>query len=144
MAGKVAEVKAQHSSIVAGAEKRAREEVEKVREREASLIAQTEGIINETRQTVERLEAGRLAADAAGRGMLDAARSAASRCASGKAPGPAGVGQAAGVPGSMSDGDRLMRVLGELDGAAGAYASAADRARAAGSACERYVEALRR
>lgn len=144
MAGKVAEVRAQHSSIVAGAEKRAREEAEKVREREAALIAQTEGIINETRQTVERLEAGRLAADAAGRSMLDAARSAASRCTSGKAASPAGVGQAAGVPSGMSDGDRLMRVLGELDGAAGAYASAADRSRAAGIACERYVEALRR
>jgi hypothetical protein len=44
----------------------------------------------------------------------------------------------------MHDGDRLLRVLGELDGAAGALAEHADRARAAGLACERAYEAVRK
>lgn len=139
----IAELEATHAKIVAEAEKTARAEVDKVRAREDALTAKIQEITDEGRATNERLQAAIVAGSTASRGVLDAARIATNRCASSQNPAPAGGGKAANVPSSMSDGDRLLRVLGELDGAAGAYAEAADRSRSAGLACERYVEALK-
>jgi hypothetical protein len=131
----------EQSQRVAGAEKKAREAIETVRSREAALIDQTRGIVDAAQKTIEDLERHRAAADRASGGLLDAARRAAARCAPGAAPATATRSPGPGVPGGLSDGERFLRVLGELDGAAGAYAADSGRARAARDACQRSYEA---
>jgi hypothetical protein len=136
-------LKAEHAQALKAAAETALAETQKAKARETELQNQIEGIADEARQLQAARDAAAADAADARQRMLNAARSAASRCASGSVAAIAGGGQAGQLPGSMSDGDRLLRVLGELDGAAGAYADAADRSRAAGLACERSYNAAR-
>ena len=134
---KIAQIRADQAEKVAQAEAAARA-------REHAIIDRTEEIVREARTTVENLRADAAAAVVAADGLrAAAARYAARRCPAAPA-GPASGGSPAIVPPDMRDGDRLLRVLGELDGAAGALAEHADRARAAGLACERSYEAVRK
>ena len=139
----LARVEQAHAEVVAEAERKAREHMEAVRAREAAMVQKSEEIARDAQSIVEALQRDTAAAGAASRSMLDAASRAARRCGAAAGPAAAGPGSSAGMPGGMRDGDRLLRVLTELDGAAGAYADAADRARAAGSACERTYDAAR-
>lgn len=134
---KIAQIRADQAEKIAQAEAAARA-------REHAIIDRTEEIVRDARQTVENLRADAAAAVVAADGLrVAAARYAARRCPA--APvAPASGGAPAIVPSGMHDGDRLLRVLGELDGAAGALAAHADRARAAGLACERAYEAVRK
>jgi hypothetical protein len=131
-----AKLELQQAQRMADAEKRARTELEAARQRETALIETTQGIVNEARQTIATLERGFAAADRASTGLLDAARRAASRCPASANAAPTGGSPGPGLPSSMSDGDRFLRVLGELDGFAGSAAADSGRARAARSACE--------
>jgi hypothetical protein len=134
---KIAQIRADQAEKVAQAEAAARA-------REHAIIDRTEEIVREARSTVENLRADAAAAVVAADGLrVAAARYAARRCPAAPLT-PASGGAPTIVPGSMHDGDRLLRVLGELDGAAGALAEHADRARAAGLACERAYEAVRK
>lgn len=140
----IARVHAAAATERAQAQERARQAVEAARAREQQILDKTQEIVHEARDAVAELARDAAAADAAGVGLRHAAAKLAARCnTSPPAPAPAGRGPAAPVPGGMHDGDRLLRVLGELDGAAGAYADAADRSRAAGLACERIYEQVR-
>jgi hypothetical protein len=140
----VAQLRAEHAQQLAQAQTAARQAVEAARAREHDIIDKTEVIVREARETVEALRADAAAAVVAAGSLRDAAaRYAARRCPAAPAA-PGGRGQAAGVPGSMHDGDRLLRLLAELDASAGAMADHADRSRAAGLACERAYEAVRK
>lgn len=137
-------LKLEQTRRIADAEKRARELMEAARARENELIAKTQEIADEARKAVVDLERSRAVADAASVSMLDAARRATSRCSPGPSATTSPRSLGTGMSGSMSDGDRLMRVLGELDGAAGAYAEDSGRARAARNACEQaYTAAMK-
>ncbi len=136
-------LKAGHAQALKTAAETALAETQKAKARETELQNQIEGIADEARQLQAARDAAAADAADARQRMLNAARSAASRCAAGSVASAARGGSAGNMPGSMSDGERLLRVLGELDGAAGAYADAADRARAAGLACERSYNAAR-
>jgi hypothetical protein len=143
-AASIAKLEAAHAQAVSAAEKKAREAVESARKREADLVEQTRGIVDEARQTIQTLERSIGSADAASRGLQDAARRTVSRCTSSANPSSTGGSPGAIVPSSMSDGDRLLLVLGQLDGAAGAYATDSGRARAARNACEAaYTAAMK-
>jgi hypothetical protein len=143
-AASIAKLEAAHAQAVSGAEKKAREAVEQARAREAELVENTRSIVDDARQAIQTLERSIGSADVASRGMLDAARRTASRCASSPNPATAGGSPGAIVPSSMSDGDRFLRVLGELDGFAGAVAADSGRARAARNACEAaYTAAMK-
>jgi hypothetical protein len=134
---KIAQIRAEQAERVAQAEAAARA-------REHAIIDRTEEIVRDARETVENLRADAAAAVVAADGLrAAAARYAARRCPAAPAT-PASGGASTVVPSGMHDGDRLLRVLGELDGAAGALAEHADRARAAGLACERAYEAVRK
>jgi hypothetical protein len=137
----IAKLEVAHVQAIASAEKKAREAVERARAREAELTEQTRTIVDEARQTIQTLESSIGTADAASRGMLDAARRTAGRCPSNPNPGAAGGSPGPKLPGGMSDGDRFLLVLGQLDGAAGAYAVDSGRARTARAACERAYDA---
>lgn len=140
----IAKMEIAHSQAIASAEKKARDAVESARKREFELVEQTRTIVDEARQTIQTLERSIGASDAASRGLLDAASRAAKRCPTNPNPTTAGGSAGAILPSSMSDGDRLMRVLGELDGFAGAVAVDSGRARAARSACEAaYTAAMK-
>jgi hypothetical protein len=132
----------EQSQRVAVAEQKARQAIESVRAREQALIESTQGIVNDARKTIEGLERGFAAADAASAGMLDAAKRAAGRCSTGASSAAAKGGPAAIVPGGMSDGDRFLRVLGELNAFAGAAAEDSGRARAAVEACVKAYNAV--
>ena len=144
--GQIAELHARHAAAVASAEAAARQAVEAARARETEIINRTEEIVRDARTTVEGLRADAAAAVAAADGLrLAAARYAARRCAGpGASAAAPGGSQAAGLSGDMRDADRLLRVLAELDAAAGALADHADRSRAAGLACERWAAEVRR
>ena len=139
----LARLEASHAQAIAASEKAARDAAAQAQARERSLAEQLEVIADEKRQSDEAAARAAVAADTAARGLRDSFAVAVRRCSSGSTPSAPGGGSAAIVPGSMSDGERLLRVLGELDGAAGAYADAADRSRAAGIACERAYDAAR-
>jgi hypothetical protein len=140
----IAELNASHAQAVANAERRAREAVDKARARELELVEQTRSIVDEARQAIQTLELNISSSNAASRGMLDAARRVAGRCASSANPATAIGSPGAPVPSGMSDGDRFLRVLGELDGFAGAVAADSGRARAARNACEAaYTAAMK-
>lgn len=142
-AGQVAKIRAEQAQQLAQAQAAAREAVEAARAREHQIIDRTEEIVRDARTTVEALRADAAAAVVAASSLRDAAaRYASRRCPA--APAPAGGGgQAAGLSGGMHDGDRLLRVLAELDASAGAMADHADRSRAAGLACEQQYNAAR-
>jgi DNA-binding protein H-NS len=139
--GQIARIRAEQAEQLAQAQTAARQAVEAARAREHDIIDKTEAIAREARETVEALRADAAAAVVA----ADSLRDAAARYAARRCPPPAGAapgrGAPAGVPGSMHDADRLLRVLAESDAAAGALAEHADRARAAGLACERAYQA---
>ena len=141
--GQIAELKADHSAQIAASEAAARKAIEDARTREAEIINRTEEIVRDARETVESLRADAAAAVVAADGLrVAAARYAARRCPStGTSAAAPGGGQTALVPSDMRDGDRLLRVLAELDATAGAMADHADRSRAAGLACERAYSA---
>jgi hypothetical protein len=136
-------LKAEHAQAMKAAAETALAETQKAKARETELQTKIEGIADEARQLQAARDAAAADAADARQRMLNAARGAASRCATGSTSAIARGSQTGSMPGSMSDGDRLLRVLGELDGAAGAYADAADRSRAAGLACERSYNAAR-
>jgi len=140
-AGTIADLKLAHSQTVAAGEKKAREELEKARDREAALVETTKGIVDEARKTIVDLERGFAAADSASAGMLASARKLAGNCTPRANSSPAPGGGGTSVPSGMSDGDRFLRVLGELDGFAGAAAEDSGRARAARDACGKAYEA---
>ncbi len=140
-AARFAKLELEQAQLVAAAEKRARVELEAARARATALIETTRGIVDEARKTITELERGFAAADRASTGLLDAARRAASRCPASPNAAPASGSHGPGVPGGMSDGDRFLRVLGELDGFAGAAAADSGRARAARDACHKAYDA---
>jgi cell division septum initiation protein DivIVA len=137
----IAKLEVAHAQAIASAEKKAREAVERARAREAELTEQTRVIVDEARKAIQTLETSIGSADTASRGMLDAARRAASRCPSNPNPATTGGSPSAILSGSRDDGERLMRLVTELDGFAGAAAQDADRSRAARFACQRAYEA---
>jgi hypothetical protein len=143
-AASIAKLEAAHAQAVSAAEKKAREAVEQARAREAELVENTRSIVDDARQAIQTLERSIGSADAASRGMLDAARRTASRCTANPNPSAVGSGAGASVPSSMSDGDRFLRVLGEVNGAAGAYAEDSRRVRIARAACEAEYNAVMR
>jgi hypothetical protein len=112
--------------------------------REAELVEQTRSIVDDARQTIQTLERSIVASDSASRGLQDAARRAVNRCTPSANPAAPIGSPGAILPGSMSDGDRILRLLGELDGFAGAVAADSGRARAARNACEAaYTAAMK-
>lgn len=142
---KLAAAELRHARYVAQVERQAREQVEAARQREAAIVTKAEEVTRDAQETIDRYARDAAAAAAVRGGMLDAARTVAARCGNAHAPAaPAGAGSSAGMPGGMRDGDRLLRVLAELDGAAGAYAEHADRARAAAHACGAFYDEVRR
>ena len=135
--------RAAHAQAIAAAESAARQAVEQARTREATIVARTEEIVEDARQTVETMRAHAAAADAAAVSLRDAvARYAARRCPAAP-PATAGRGTPADTAAGVQDADRLLVLLGELDGRAGALARHADAARSAGIACERAWDAAR-
>lgn len=126
----LAQVRQQAAEQVASAERKQREiELQRTRDvQEAATHAQT------------RIDA--LAADlAASRAAADGLRAAAASAARRACPNPsaAGAGTREPDPGAL---DLLVDVLGRADARAGELAEYADRARIAGSACERAYDAL--
>jgi hypothetical protein len=143
-AASIARLEAAHAQTVASAERKAREAVEQARTREAELVDQTRSIVDDARQTIQTLERSIVASDSASRGLQDAARRAVNRCTPSANPAAPIGSPGAILPGSMSDGDRILRLLGELDGFAGAVAADSGRARAARNACEAaYTAAMK-
>lgn len=143
--GQLAELRAQHATAVAAAEAAARQAVEAARAREAEIVSRTEEIVRDARETVESLRADAAAAVVAADGLRTAAaRYATRRCPAAVNPAVAGGSPPTVVSGGMHDGERLLRVLAELDASAGAMAEHADRSRAAGLACERWAAEVRR
>jgi hypothetical protein len=143
-AASIARLEAAHAQTVASAERKAREAVEQARTREAELVEQTRSIVDDARQTIQTLERSIVASDSASRGLQDAARRAVNRCTPSANPAAPIGSPGAILPGSMSDGDRILRLLGELDGFAGAVAADSGRARAARNACEAaYTAAMK-
>ena len=140
-AASIARLEASHAQAAASAAKKAREAVEQARTREAELMQQTRTIVDEARQAIQTLERSIGSADTASRGMLDAARRTANRCTSGANSASAIGSPGATMPSSRDDGERLMRLVTELDGFAGAAAQDADRSRASRNACQRAYEA---
>lgn len=105
---------------------------------EADRQAENERIRDEAREQVARAEGdARRAADAADGLRREVARLLAARRAAGANP-PA----AAGSPTGSDPLDLLADLFGRADDRAGALALIADRARIAGSACERRYDAL--
>jgi type II secretory pathway pseudopilin PulG len=141
-ASQLAQAQAQHAQAVATAEKNLRAAIDQARQREDALTTTTQGIVNEARTIVQNLESQIGRADAASGGLLDSARRAASRCTANQSATPARGSPGTSLPSGMSDGDRWLRVLGELDGFAGAAAEDSGRARAARDACQRSYEAV--
>jgi hypothetical protein len=139
--GQIAELRAEQATQIAAAQTAHRQAIEAARARETAITAKAEEIVNAARQANADLHAARVAADNAAAGLRDAAaRYAARRCQPAAAPlgSPPGT-----MPAGLHDADQLLRVLGELDHRAGNLAEAADRARAAGAACERIYDAAR-
>ena len=140
-AAQIAKIEARVAADTAARETAHREAIEAARARETAITAKAEEIVHAARQADADLRAARAAADNAAAGLRDAAaRYAARRCQPAAAPlgSPPGT-----MPAGLHDADQLLRVLGELDGRAGNLAEAADRARAAGAACERIYDAAR-
>jgi hypothetical protein len=137
----IKDLKASHVLAVNAAAEKLRKAETDAKAREDALIDKTKGIVDEARTIVAGLETELGRADAASRGLLDAGRRAANRCTANSNPSPAGGGAGTSVSGGMSDGDRFLRVLGELDGFAGAAAEDSGRARAARDVCQRFYEA---
>jgi hypothetical protein len=143
-AASIAKLEAAHAQVVSAAEKKAREAVEQARAREAELVENTRSIVDDARQAIQTLERSIGSADAASRGLQDAARRTVIRCASSANPAPSGGSPGPILPSSMSDAERFLRVFGELDGFAGAVAADSGRARAARNACEAaYTAAMK-
>lgn len=140
----VKELKAAHAMAVNAAAEKLRKAEAAAKSREEALIEKTKGFLDEARTIVEGMEKELVRSDAASRGLLDAGRRAANRCATNQSAGPSGGGVGTGLPSGMSDGDRFLRVLGELDGFAGAAATDSGRARAARDTCQRYYEAVKK
>lgn len=134
----IAELRAEHAmqaskaSELQATEERAQRAIEQQRTAAQKEIAHAASL-SRTRD-----EADRSAADLQHQRMLDVATAAAvSASRACQDPGAAGSREAAsGAVSSLAD------VLGEVDREAGAMAAAADSARTAGAACERYVDAL--
>jgi len=139
--GEIASLKLAHAEAVAAAGKKLRDAQDEARKREIALTEQAQGIVNEARSVLQGLERQIGASDAASRGLLDSAARAAGRCSASANPAPTGGGAGPTMSGGRTDGDRLLRVLGELDGFAGAAAEDSGRARAARAACQAAYEA---
>lgn len=138
MGAQIEALRAEHAELVAMAERETREAEAAQRSEEKRRIAAQQEVAHVASIARTHAEADRRAADAQHRRMLDAAVgaavSAARTCQDSRA--------AAGGPPAGEPVRALADVLGEADRAAGEMAAAADFARTAGSACERYVDAL--
>lgn len=138
LAAEVERVNANHAAYVAAIEQDARKAIEQQRHAEARAAEEVERIARESHEALERsradADAARTAADGLRRQLaayLAAARAGAAH------PGPAAPGAPAGDPiGVLAD------VLERADRRAGVLAEFADRAHAAGIACERAYDAL--
>jgi hypothetical protein len=135
--------RAQHATVVAAAATARAEAVDRALADSRAAVAEAERIAGEARAEEDRLRIARAAAVTESGRLRDAAATYQRRHAAACAPGATSGGTTGAVPGRVYDGDRFLRVLGELDGAAGAFAEAADRARSSGLACERTYEVMR-
>lgn len=134
----IAELKADHASLVAKAERETREAEAREREKESRWNAAQQENARVSNLARARVDADRRVADTQHQRMLNAARAAAvGACPAGPDTPSAGSGAAAG--GSVR---AMADVLGEVDRTAGEMASAAEAARGAGLACERHADSL--
>jgi hypothetical protein len=103
-------------------------------------LAEQQGIIDAANQKVQQLVADVAAGRASHDGLQQRAAVIAARgCRAASDPGTGGASAPASDPAGM-----LADVLGQLDARAGLLAEYADRARAAGEACEQSYDTLRR
>lgn len=109
-----------------------------VRAREADIAERVERIAHDAQAAAVAVAADARRADAAGRGLRDAVAAVAANCPRVAAP----AGAAASSPAAGAPGDLLAELQRRLDDAAGELAAHADRARAAGLACERAYDAV--
>lgn len=136
----IAKLKAAHAVIVAAADKAKTKAVQSALDQSREAIARAEEIVNAAREEEARLAAARARADAAGSQLQQAAREYQRRRAACGLAAAASGGAPGGMPAGMQEADRILLVLGRLDARAGAYAEAADRSRARGLRCERWVD----
>ena len=135
----LSKVRAEHSTVVADAERASREESEALRERERVMRNVTAKEVEDARQDAA-LDARRAAdlQSVADRLRRHVARLAAATAAPGGDPAAAAGGEAAAGPGLV-----LADLYGRADDEAQELARSFDAARRAGLACERVYGAVR-
>lgn len=135
-----ADTRTQHAEMLAASERAAREAVEAARAEEQRRTDEVQKAADEALEALERARADAAAASTAGQRLRDriAAITAGCRAAPGH-PSPA-----SGGPPADATADLLANVQRRLDEAADGVAGFADRAHAAGRACERGYDALTR
>lgn len=136
-----AETREQQAAELAQREHDAREAVQAAREEEQRRTAAVQEIANEAQQEIDRARADAAAASDAGerlRQRVAELTAAAAICGSSRKAGTAGAGTTA-----QATVDLLANVQRRLDDAQDRIAEFADRAHAAGTACERSYDALR-
>lgn len=138
MAGKLAELRADHTALVASAERAAAEAERAEREKERQRVVAAQEVNHVARIALDRVSDDRRAADAAGQRLRLAARAAAAGACEGS-QGAAAAGDGAPTAGA---GLVLAIVLGRADERAGELAAAYDAARIAGEACERAYQSV--
>lgn len=126
----IAQLRADHAQAVAAS-------LQAQRERETAIAEKIERIANDTQALQAAIAADARRAAAAASGLRDAAHAVASQCGS-RTP-PAGGGAATPDPGAL-----LADVLSRMEQAGRDMAAEADRRGAAGAACARAYEAVRR
>lgn len=134
---------ATHAKALQAHAEAARLAIEQARHREAKIVTQAEGIVDHARQLEADLQRDHAATLADGRSLRAQAARLTARCGMANPAAPAGGSPAPQLPGGMHDGDRLLLVLGSVEGAAGAYAFDSERARNALSTCNAIYAAAR-
>jgi hypothetical protein len=115
------------------AERQAREALAREAALRTALISQTEAA-NDAAQAARRARLDSAAAGRAADSLREHVARVAGRCSAAATDSPAGA----------APGDLLADMLGRLEAAGRELAAEADRARAAGAACERSYDALTR
>lgn len=143
-AAAAAKVEAQHARQAAAAAQAHSVALQQARAASDHIVTQAEGIVDHARQLEADLQRDRAAALADGRSLRAQAARITARCdAMANPASPAGGSQATQLPGSMRDGDRLLLVLGSVEGAAEAYAFDSERARNAVDVCNALYNTAR-
>lgn len=134
-----AKTKADHAEQLATLERAAREAEQQARNEERRRAEALQGIIDDTEKNLERARADAVAAASAGDGLRQRIEQLTAGCGAGSG-NSASAGS--GTP-ARSTRDLLANVQRRLDAAAEGIAQFADRAHAAGAACEAGYDQLR-